>query len=257
MKKHIIRVIIGKRYINTQINALCKEMNLPLPDICYKELGPLDSEIEYHSNTITFNINLLQGTSLYKYLSYRERNIIILSTIYHELTHLKQYIENIEKPISPISLGIYQPVVINKNNEYMSLYIKGNSNPYMKSVYMLQPNEYEAFTKGLEILKRNNFQNEIRINAINYSISFIKEQFNIENPVQEISNALMNLYDNGNRECSEEIMDLVTRCAICSYQDKEDYGVDKISLFLGENYEKSLKEKIQNQYDDYDLDCQC
>lgn len=255
MRKHIIRVIIGKRYINTQISSLCKEMNLPLPNICYKELGYLDSEIEYHSNTITFNINLLQGTSLYKYLSYHERNIIILSTIYHELTHLKQYIENIGNPISPISLGTCQPVVINGNNEYMSLYIRGDNNPYMKSVYILQPNEYEAFSKGLEILIKNNFQNEIRVNVISHAVSFIREKFNIEKPVQEISNALMNLYDNGNRECSEEIMDLVTRCAICSYHDKEDYGTDKISIFLGENYEKSLKEKVQNQYDDYSLDC--
>lgn len=65
----------------------------------------------------------------------------------------------------------------------------------------------------------------------------------MEDPVQEISNALMNLYDNGNRECREGIQDLVIRCAICSYEDKNDFGTDKISLLLGEKYEQSLKEQ--------------
>lgn len=70
--------------------------------------------------------------------------------------------------------------------------------------------------------------------------------------VEEIKNSLLTLYDGKPREYSEEIFDLVERCAICSYIDKEDYGVDRISLFLNNKYKSDLLEKknceIENSF---------
>ena len=233
-----------KRLIEKEVRYLCLLNNIEKPQIKYKNLGYKDAIFNAEINEIIFNLNMINETGAYEYIS--DIGIHILSVVYHEIEHVKQSQFLI---FNPTSLGLIQPIVelniennedtINKNLK-ASLYIRNNFNKYMQNVYVLQPNEYEAFTKSVEVLEMYHSNNE-RINVIKDAISFIKDTFKIENPVQEISNSLMNLYDGGNRYCSSQIFDLVKRCAICSYSEVQDYGVDRTTLFLGKNYEEMIK----------------
>ena len=81
------------------------------------------------------------------------------------------------------------------------------------------------------------------LNKIKNANDIMTLYFGQKDFVEEIKNSLLTLYDGKPREYSEEIFDLVERCAICSYIDKEDYGVDRTSLFLNDKYKTELLEK--------------
>lgn len=252
----IFQAEINKYFLKKEIEKICEQTKIPPINIKYENLCRVDALAESHTNTIIFNNCLLNGTSIYKSFNTKELQVLIQSVVAHEVEHLRQYQNNIDMINTPSGLGEHH-IIINKETKYsfskLSLYIKGCSNKFLYSVYVLQPNEYLTFQKGISVLKNNlqvinvdKFQS--RIYAIDNAISFIKQHFDVEDPVQEISNALMNLYDGGNRECSEGIQDLVIRCAICSYEDEEDYGVDKVSILLDDNYVKTLeKSKIKQE----------
>lgn len=231
-----------KTFIRRELKEISKSLNMTMPNIIFEDLNNAYGEAYYNlKNELCISIDEFELNK-----NDLKSGSNILATIHHEFKHILQNID-INKP-KEIQIGIdHEIVTINKNGkDYVSsLYIRetAQENKLLNSVYVLQPCEYEAFMVGKSIVDSLHIEyNKSRLqieNALNImTLYFDKKDF-----VEEIKNSLLTLYDGKPREYSEEVFDLVGRCAICSYIDKEDYGVDRTLLFLNDNYQKELLEK--------------
>lgn len=246
-----LSVLQKKQLVRNEVKLFCKNKNLPIPDIKFDFLENLYGYTYYNSNNklcICFDMNLLND-------KYKDSNAILLATIHHELKHIEQR-TNKNVPLE-ITLGLSNFIVsIYKNNNTWksSLYIHElfGSSELSDAVYVLQPCEIEAFSAGNEIQNKTNIKSLEMLNKIKNANDIMTLYFGQKDFVEEIKNSLLTLYDGKPREYSEEIFDLVERCAICSYIDKEDYGVDRISLFLNNKYKSDLLKKknceIENSF---------
>lgn len=246
-----LSVLQKKQLVRNEVKLFCKNNNLPIPDIKFDFLENLYGYTYYNSNNklcICFDMNLLND-------KYKDSNAILLSTIHHELKHIEQRI-NKNVPLE-ITLGISNFIIsIYKNNSTWksSLYIHElfGSSELSDAVYVLQPCEIKAFSAGNEIQNKTNIKSLEMLNKIKNANDIMTLYFGQKDFVEEIKNSLLTLYDGKPREYSEEIFDLVERCVICSYIDKEDYGVDRISLFLNNKYKSDLLKKknceIENSF---------
>lgn len=231
-----------KQLVKSEIKILCRIKGLQMPDIKFDFLNDSYGYTYYESKDklcICFDMNLLKD-------NYKDSNAILLATIYHEMTHVEQKL-NKNVPIE-ITLGVSNFVTsIHKHNQNWksSLYIRQISNNFELSdaMYVLQPCEFEAFSASDMVQNRTHIISLEMLNRIKNANNTMTKFLGEKNFVEEIKNSLLTLYDGKPRDYSEEIFDLVERCAICSYIDKEDYGVDRISLFLNDNYQKELLEK--------------
>ena len=177
-----LQIINNKQYVKKQVQILCNIYQLPCVNIKYASLRKADAIAELENNTIVFNIDLLSGDGIYEYLNTQDIMIVLKSTIFHEIEHLKQYYEHIKTLKNPTGLGSNNLIIKNKTNypyQYMSLYIKGSQNNFLRAVYILQPNEYQAFQKGIVALKESLQESETekfknRLCIIDNAISFLR-----------------------------------------------------------------------------------
>lgn len=237
-----LSVFQKKQLVKNEVKIFCRNKDLPIPDIKFDFLENLYGYTYYNSNNklcICFDMNLLNDR-------YKDSNAILLATIHHELKHVEQK-TNKDIPLE-ITLGICNFIVsICKNDKIWksSLYIHElfGSSELSDAVYVLQPCEIEAFSAGDDIQNKTNIKSLEMLSKIKNANNILTLYFGQKDFVEEIKNSLLTLCDGKPREYSKEIFDLVERCAICSYIDKEDYGIDRTSLFLNDKYKTELLEK--------------
>ena len=233
-----------KQLIKNEVKALCKYKSLHISHIKFDFLEDsygttyLDSKNEAY---IYFDANLLKD-------EYEDSGAILLATIHHELKHVEQMM-NPNVPLEVV-LGVSRSLSStykNNQNWACSLYIRQLSGNFelFDAIYVLQPCEIEAFCAGEAIQEETNIVSLEMTNRIKNANSIMADFFGEKNFSAEIKNSILTLYDGKPREYSEEIFDLVERCSICSYVNKEDYGVDRTLLFLNDKYKADLLEKRQ------------
>ncbi len=231
-----------KSLIRNEAKEISKSLNITVPNIIFEDLNNAYGEAYYNlKNELCISIDVFELNK-----NNPKSGSKILATIYHEFKHILQNLD-INKP-KEIQIGIDRELVtINRNGkDYISsLYIQetAQTNKLLNSVYVLQPCEYEAFMAGKSIIDLVNIEYNKSKLQIEKAMNIMSLYFGKKDFLEEIKNSLLTLYDGNPREYSEEIFDLVERCAICSYIDKEDYGVDRTSLFLNDKYKTELLEK--------------
>lgn len=230
------------------IKSFCKQHNMPIPKLKFEDMIS-DGTAYYKENIIVLNAKYLCLNLFVRYQ--KEIGLECILSLYHELIHCKQYYEY-QKSICSEAFKINysdvtKEIFINNEKHNISFLIESDyiNNRLYKAVYILQPIEFDAYfgtnEKYKEIVQEVGtfaYQNNIK-----WAIEIIHSYFHCKDPVTEIQNAMMNLWDNGNRPCSEDIFDLVKRCAACSVP--KEYGVDKSIYLLGNAYQESLLQKYK------------
>ena len=77
-----------KKLIEKEVVIASKKFHIPVPKILYKPMQITNAEAVYDDYCIIFNVDLLKDENHYKYLI--DNGNTILSTIYHEMNHLRQ-----------------------------------------------------------------------------------------------------------------------------------------------------------------------